>query len=146
VLPDRSVLIGQKLVENAKIEKKSNETFWVIFKQCGVGELQSFAIVHACKVVFITSWSCFVKCHQVRRTTFLFRTTGSRVGTILGRGASGVLGGGIRGFRIGGFFRSGISFLGDLKSRVQLVTTNESFDFFDPILVLLVLVLGSRRA
>ena len=33
VLPDRSVLIEQKLVENAKIEK-SNETFWVIFKQC----------------------------------------------------------------------------------------------------------------
>ena len=33
VLPDRSVLIGQKLVENANI-KKSNATFWVIFKQC----------------------------------------------------------------------------------------------------------------
>ena len=32
VLPDRSVLIGQKLVENAKIEN-SHETFWVIFKQ-----------------------------------------------------------------------------------------------------------------
>ena len=29
VLPDRSVLIGQKLVENAKI-KNSNATFWVI--------------------------------------------------------------------------------------------------------------------
>ena len=29
-----SVLIGQKLVENAKIEKKSNATFWVIFKHC----------------------------------------------------------------------------------------------------------------
>ena len=34
VLPDRSVLIGQKLEKNAKIEKKSNATFWVIFKQC----------------------------------------------------------------------------------------------------------------
>ena len=29
VLPDRSILKGQKLVENAKIE-----IFWVIFKQC----------------------------------------------------------------------------------------------------------------
>ena len=34
VLPDRSVLIGQKLVKNAKIKKKSNATFWVIFKHC----------------------------------------------------------------------------------------------------------------
>ena len=33
VLPDRSVLKGQKLLENAKIQK-SNATFWVIFKQC----------------------------------------------------------------------------------------------------------------
>ena len=33
VLPDMSVLIGQKLVKNAKIEN-SNETIWVIFKQC----------------------------------------------------------------------------------------------------------------
>ena len=24
-----------KIVENAKIQKNSNETFWVIFKQCG---------------------------------------------------------------------------------------------------------------
>jgi len=32
VLPDRSVLIGQKLVENAKKLKNSNATFWVIFK------------------------------------------------------------------------------------------------------------------
>ena len=33
VLPDRSVLIGQKLVENARI-KKSKCDFWVIFKEC----------------------------------------------------------------------------------------------------------------
>ena len=32
VLPDRLILIGQKMVENAK-----NETVWVIFKQCGMG-------------------------------------------------------------------------------------------------------------
>ena len=32
-LPDRSILIGQKLVENAQI-KKFNATFWAIFKQC----------------------------------------------------------------------------------------------------------------
>ena len=31
VLPDRSILIGPKLAENAK---NSNATFWVIFKQC----------------------------------------------------------------------------------------------------------------
>ena len=29
-LPDRSVLIGQKLIENSN----SNSTFWMIFKQC----------------------------------------------------------------------------------------------------------------
>ena len=34
VLPDRSVLIGQKLVENAQIKKNSNATFWGIFKHC----------------------------------------------------------------------------------------------------------------
>ena len=34
VLPDKSVLIEQKLVENAKIKKNFNATFWVIFKQC----------------------------------------------------------------------------------------------------------------
>ena len=32
--PDRSILMVQKLVEYAKIQK--NETFWVLFKQCGV--------------------------------------------------------------------------------------------------------------
>ena len=34
VLPDRSVLKGQKLVKNAKIKKLKNATFWVIFKHC----------------------------------------------------------------------------------------------------------------
>ena len=33
-LPDRSILKGQTLMENAKIEKNSNATFWVICKQC----------------------------------------------------------------------------------------------------------------
>ena len=33
MLLDRSIWIGQKLVENANVEK-SIETFWVIFKQC----------------------------------------------------------------------------------------------------------------
>ena len=36
VLPDRSLWIGQKLVENVKL-KNSNATFWAIFKHCGVG-------------------------------------------------------------------------------------------------------------
>ena len=40
-LPDRSVLIGQKLVENAKI-KKSTAAFWVIFKQCAEDGWHSF--------------------------------------------------------------------------------------------------------
>ena len=34
VLPDRSLLIGQKMVENAKMSKIENATFWVVFKQC----------------------------------------------------------------------------------------------------------------
>ena len=33
VLPDRSILIGQKLAETPKF-KNSDATFWVIFKQC----------------------------------------------------------------------------------------------------------------
>ena len=33
VLPDKSVLIGQKLVENAKIRKFKCATFWVVFRQ-----------------------------------------------------------------------------------------------------------------
>ena len=37
VLPDRSILIGQKMMEYAKIEKKSNATFWVILKHSIVG-------------------------------------------------------------------------------------------------------------
>ena len=41
VLPDMSILIGQKLVENAKI-KISNETFWVIFKQFALGQRSVF--------------------------------------------------------------------------------------------------------
>ena len=36
VLPDRSILKGQNLVENAKI-KNSKAPFWVIFKHCGIG-------------------------------------------------------------------------------------------------------------
>ena len=39
VLPDMSLLIGQKLKENAKI-KNLNATLWVIFKQCS-GEASS---------------------------------------------------------------------------------------------------------
>ena len=36
--PDRSLLIGQKLVKIAKIKKNPNETFWVIFKHCAEAE------------------------------------------------------------------------------------------------------------
>ena len=39
VLQYRPFLIGQILVENAKIEN-TNETFWVIFKQCASRLLQ----------------------------------------------------------------------------------------------------------
>ena len=61
VLPDRSLLIGQKLVENAKITKhkfnilsdfqtlckKSNETFLLIFKHCekSCKEIRIFCIL-----------------------------------------------------------------------------------------------------
>ena len=46
VLPERSVLIGNKLVEtveNAK-NKNSNATLWVIFKQCDLTEVHFFLI------------------------------------------------------------------------------------------------------
>ena len=33
VLPDRSLLIGQKLLENAKMKKKINASVFVVFKQ-----------------------------------------------------------------------------------------------------------------
>ena len=36
VLPDKLLLTGQKLVDNPKTLKNSNETFCVIFKQCAV--------------------------------------------------------------------------------------------------------------
>ena len=39
VLPDRSILIGQKLGEKAKITY-SNDTFLEIFKQCASIDLQ----------------------------------------------------------------------------------------------------------
>ena len=37
VLPDKSILIGQKLVENAKIQKFKCD-IWVTFKQCKLDE------------------------------------------------------------------------------------------------------------
>ena len=39
MLPDKSLLIAQKLVENANFEKLKNATFWVIFKHCVKGVL-----------------------------------------------------------------------------------------------------------
>ena len=39
VLPDMSILIGQKLAKKVKMED-SNETFWVIFKQCELPSLK----------------------------------------------------------------------------------------------------------
>ena len=41
MLPDRSVLIGQKLVENAKIQN-SNPTFWVTFYSFLDGILRNY--------------------------------------------------------------------------------------------------------
>jgi len=45
VLPDRSLLIGQKLVENAKNLKISNVTFLIIFKHCDFLLLSSMAVI-----------------------------------------------------------------------------------------------------
>ena len=42
VLPDRSILISQILVENAKVEKL-NATFWMIFAHCICASLDSYA-------------------------------------------------------------------------------------------------------
>ena len=55
VLPDRLILIGQKSVENAKIE-----TFWVIFKQC-VDSSQSRKVekVKAAAIYHVTMLCCF---------------------------------------------------------------------------------------
>ena len=52
VSPDRSILIWQKLVENAKV-KIQNETFWVIFKQC--------VFVLLCKMNEICDFGFFIK-------------------------------------------------------------------------------------
>ena len=41
VLPDMSLLKGQKLVENAKKLQHLNETFKVIFKQCATQDIVS---------------------------------------------------------------------------------------------------------
>ena len=38
VLPDRSILLEQRLVKNVK---NPNATFWVIYKQCGTERLKS---------------------------------------------------------------------------------------------------------
>jgi len=54
VLPDRSILIGQKLAKNAKI-KNFNETFWVIFKQCDPVFTRNFRIF----VLFVFSTDSF---------------------------------------------------------------------------------------
>ena len=55
VLPDRLILIGQKSVENAKIE-----TYWVIFKQC-VDSSQSRKVVKvkAAAIYHVTMLCCF---------------------------------------------------------------------------------------
>ena len=51
VLPDRSDLIGQKLVENTKI-KNANGTFWVIFKQCDTCRhiLEHMFLINCCNL------------------------------------------------------------------------------------------------
>ena len=36
VLPDRSIIIEQKFVENAEIQNLKNATFRVIFKHCAI--------------------------------------------------------------------------------------------------------------
>ena len=64
MLPDRSILIGQNLVENAK---NSNETFWVIFKQCAYililflfETLQIFEFWHFPPIFVLFKLTCLV--------------------------------------------------------------------------------------
>ena len=52
VLPDRPLLIWQKLVENAKI-KNSNTRLWVIFKQC------EFGLFLGILIKFVICWIMF---------------------------------------------------------------------------------------
>ena len=51
VLPDRSIVIGQKLKENAKIQN-SNSTFWVIFKQCVVVDMPTLLLESVSRKIF----------------------------------------------------------------------------------------------
>ena len=64
VLPDRSVLIGQKLVENAKIEKNSNATFWVIFKHCACAQVGKWEFSRVIFDHYLLNYPCRWKWEQ----------------------------------------------------------------------------------
>ena len=72
VLPDRSLLIGQKLVKNAKIKKCHMRHFWVIFKHCGAAKVSNFV-----PKMFSLSVSRGVTC------AFVFGLTGLRAAAAL---------------------------------------------------------------
>ena len=65
VLPDRLVLIWQKLVENAKL-KNSNATFWVILKQCVLCKFLYWRRINWSldNKVFIFHMSCYQCIHS----------------------------------------------------------------------------------
>ena len=50
MIPDKSIQIVQKLLENAKIEN-SNETFWIIFKECGVAGVSTGPVLRIFKIM-----------------------------------------------------------------------------------------------
>ena len=60
VLPDRSILVGQKWWKMPKL-KKSNETFWVIFKQCVLDE-----------IVTMQHW--ILKVHKYQKLIYSYRS------------------------------------------------------------------------
>ena len=55
VLPDMSILKGQKLVENANI-KNLNATFWVFFKQCALAKNLEFDFL--CRIKTSITQNC----------------------------------------------------------------------------------------
>ena len=62
MLPDRSLLIGQKLVEDDKIED-SNETFLVIFKPCAKVVANQIESKYKNHVLFtLVFFYCFAAC------------------------------------------------------------------------------------
>ena len=76
VLPDRSILIGQKLVKNAKF-KNSKATFWVVFKHCVLPYLLSIfrKFTHFPRTCSLFSCFTFISSSTIIRSSRFFWCT-----------------------------------------------------------------------